>query len=263
MRLEVGVEVEVIALRVLELGPSWIEGSTERSAVVCLLVARCEADRMLVFDAVLEKLLEPVGIATLSFTKVLATIHIGILDRVLTISVIIHMIIHIAVDPPVSSGSDVVGDHTLPLVHFLEDGHLILRIEDVVVAVGRDGSIGQLRLVGEAIDPLVSTTRLDGDDPTKSTLSIESRSRRIGDDTEALDILLRKPWKRCSDDALSIGGVQVRDVEVLILLVDDTIDDPQRVIGTLDRGRLTHRGDRRGFLLLGLSYRERHLHRLV
>ena len=217
---------------------------------------------MLVLDAVLEELLEPVRIAVLSCTEVIVTACFCILDAVLTVVVVVHILIHIAVDTPVPRGSHPVRDHALTIVHFLEDSHLILRVEDIVLAVRRYLTVGQLRLIGEAIDPLIGAARLDGDNPPEGALTIESGSRSIGDDAEALDVLLRKPWKRSSDDALRIGRVQVSDIEILVLLVDDTIDDPQRIIGTLNGSSLTHRSDGGGLLLLCLSGRESNLHRL-
>ena len=70
------------------------------------------------------------------------------------------------------------------------------------------------------------------------------------DDSEALDIALGEPRESCGDEALGVGGGEVGGVERAVLLIDDTIDDPERIVLGLDRGRLTHGRHRRALLLL-------------
>ena len=89
-----------------------------------------------------------------------------------------------------------------------------------------------------------------GDHTTGSLVPIESRRRGIGDDSEALDIALGEPRESRGDEALGVGGGEVSGVERAVLLIDDTIDDPERIVLGLDRGRLTHSRHRRALLLL-------------
>ena len=89
-----------------------------------------------------------------------------------------------------------------------------------------------------------------GDHTTGSLVPIESRRRGIGDDSEALDITLGEPRESRGNEALGVGGGEVSGVERAVLLIDDTIDDPERIVLGLDRGRLTHGRHRRALLLL-------------
>ena len=259
---EVSVEVERVGLRVLVLIPPWIEVSVERSIVVRLLRTRRESQGMLVTNGVLVKFLEPVRITKLSSTEVSSTTCIGIEHTVLAsqVIVIIDAIVEVAIDPILRGDEDSLVVKALTVGHLIEDGHLVLRVQDIELTVGGDGTVGKLGLISEGVRPLPSLTRADGDNPPEGALTIEGGCRSVVDDLEALDVALRETRQSSSDEALSFGRSKVRYVEVLIFLIDHSIDDPQRIVDAFHRCSLTHRDDRSGLLLFRGCIGESNLH---
>ena len=259
---EVSVEVERVGLRVLVLIPPWVEVSIDRSIVVRLLRTRREGQGVLMTNAVLEELLEPVRITELSSTEVSRTTCIGIEYTVLAtlIIVIIDAIVEVAVDPILRGDKDSLVVKALTISHLIEDGHLVLRVQDIILAIGGDGTISKLGLISEGVSPLPSLTRADGDNPPEGALTIESGSRSVVDDLEALDVALRETGQSSCDEALSFGRCKVGDVEVLVFLVDHSIDDPQGIVDAFHRCSLTHRDDRSGLLLFRGCIGESNLH---
>ena len=213
-------------------------------------------------NAVLEELLEPVRITELSSTEVSRTTCIGIEYTVLAtlIIVIIDAIVEVAVDPILRGDKDSLVVKALTVGHLIEDGHLVLRVQDIILAIGGDGTISKLGLISEGVSPLPSLTRADGDNPPEGALTIESGSRSVVDDLEALDVALRETRQSSSDEALSFGRSKVGDVEVLVFLVDHSIDDPQGIVDAFHRCSLTHRDDRSGLLLFRGCIGESNLH---
>ena len=259
---EVSVEVERVGLRVLEPLPSWVEVSVERSIVVRLLCARRESQGVLVANDVLVELLEPVRIAKLRGTQVSGTTCIRIEDAILAsnIIIIIDLIVEVAIDPIARSDEDSLVVKALTIGHLIEDGHLVLRVQDIELAVGGNGTVGKLSLISEGVRPLASLTRADGDNPPEGALTIEGGCRSVVDDLEALDITLRETGQSGCDETLSFGRSKVSDVEVLIFLIDHSIDDPQRIVDAFHRCSLTHRDDRSGLLLFRGCIGESYLH---
>ena len=259
---EVSVEVERVGLRVLVLIPPWVKVSVERSIVVRLLRTRRESQGMLMADAVLEEFLEPVRITKLSSTEVSSTTCIGIEYTVLAsqVIVIIDAIVEVAIDPIARGDEDSLVVKALTISHLIEDGHLVLRVQDIELTVGGDGTVGKLGLISEGVRPLPSLTRADGDNPPEGALTIEGGCRSVVDDLKALDVALRETGQSGCDETLSFGRRKVRDVEVLVFLVDHSIDDPQRIVDAFHRCSLTHRDDRSGLLLFRGCIGESNLH---
>ena len=259
---EVSVEVERVGLRVLVLIPPWIEVSVERSVVVRLLCTRRESQGMLMADAVLEEFLEPVRITKLCSTEVSSTTCIGIEYTILAclVIVIIDAIVEVAIDPILCSDKDSLVVKALTVGHLIEDGHLVLRVQDIVLAIGGDGTISKLSLISEGVRPLPSLTRADRDNPPEGALTIEGGCRSVVDDLEALDVALRETRQSRCDETLSFGRSKVSDVEVLVFLVDHSIDDPQGIVDAFHRCSLTHRDDRSGLLLFRGCIGESNLH---
>ena len=259
---EVSVEVERVGLRVLEPLPSWVEVSVERSIVVRLLCARRESQGVLVANDVLVELLEPVRIAKLRGTQVSGTTCIRIEDAILAsnIIIVIDLIVEVAIDPIARSDEDSLVVKALTIGHLIEDGHLVLRVQDIELTVGGDGTVGKLGLISEGVRPLPSLTRADGDNPPEGALTIEGGCRSVVDDLEALDITLRETGQSGCDETLSFGRSKVSDVEVLIFLIDHSIDDPQGIVDAFHRCSLTHRDDRSGLLLFRGCIGESNLH---
>ena len=191
---EVSVEVERVGLRVLVLIPPWIEVSVERSIVVRLLRTRRESQGMLVTNGVLEEFLEPVRITKLSSTEVSSTTCISIEYTILAsqVIVIIDAIVEVAIDPIARGDEDSLVVKALTISHLIEDGHLVLRVQDIELTVGGDGTVGKLGLISEGVRPLPSLTRADGDNPPEGALTIEGGCRSVVDNLEALDITLRE-----------------------------------------------------------------------
>ena len=213
-------------------------------------------------DAVLEEFLEPVRITKLSSTEVSGTTCIRIEDAILAsnIIIVIDLIVEVAVDPIARGDEDSLVVKTLTVGHLIEDGHLVLRVQDIELTVGGDGTISKLSLISEGVRPLPSLTRADGDNPSEGALTIEGGCRSIVDDLEALDVTLRETGQSGCDETLSFGRSKVSDVEVLIFLVDHSIDDPQRIVDAFHRCSLTHRDDRSGLLLFRGCIGESNLH---
>ena len=259
---EVSVEVERIGLRVLEPLPSWVEVSVERSVVVRLLRTRREGQGVLVTNAVLEELLEPVRITKLCSTEVSGTTCIRIEDAILAsnIIIVIDLIVEVAIDPIARGDEDSLVVKALTVSHLIEDSHLVLRVQDIELTVGGDGTVGKLGLISEGVRPLPSLTRADGDNPPEGALTIEGGCRSVVDDLEALDVALRETGQSGCDETLSFGRRKVRDVEVLVFLIDHSIDDPQRIVDAFHRCSLTHRDDRSGLLLFRGCIGESNLH---
>ena len=259
---EVSVEVERVGLRVLVLIPPWVEVSVERSIVVRLLRTRRESQGMLMADAVLEEFLEPVRITKLSSTEVSSTTCISIEYTILAsqVIVIIDAIVEVAIDPIARGDEDSLVVKTLTVGHLIEDGHLVLRVQDIELTVGGDGTVGKLGLISEGVRPLPSLTRADGDNPPEGALTIEGGCRSVVDNLEALDITLRETGQSGCDETLSFGRSKVSNVEVLIFLIDHSIDDPQRIVDAFHRCSLTHRDDRSGLLLFRGCIGESNLH---
>ena len=218
---------------------------------------------MLMADAVLEELLEPVRIAKLRSTEVSSTTCISIEDTVLACSIIILIdaIVEVAIDPILRGDEDSLVVKTLTVGHLIEDGHLVLRVQDIELTVGRDGTIGKLSLISEGVRPLPSLTRADGDNPPEGALTIEGGCRSVVDDLKALDVALRETRQSRCDEALSFGRRKVCDVEVLVFLIDHSIDDPQGIVDAFHRCSLTHRDDRSSLLLFRGCIGESNLHR--
>ena len=219
---------------------------------------------MLVTNGVLVKFLEPVRITKLRSTQVSSTTCIGIEHTVLAsqVIVIIDAIVEVAIDPILRGDEDSLVVKALTIGHLIEDGHLVLRVQDIELTVGGDGTVGKLSLISEGVRPLPSLTRADGDNPPEGALTIEGGCRSVVDDLEALDVALRETRQSSSDEALSFGRSKVRYVEVLILLIDHSIDDPQRIVDAFHRCSLTHRDDRSGLLLFRGCIGESNLHGL-
>ena len=191
---EVCVEIERVGLRVLKPLPSWVEVSVERSVVVRLLRTRRESQGVLMTNAVLIELLEPVRITKLCSTEVSGTTCIRIEDSILAsnIIIVIDLIVEVAIDPIARGDEDSLVVKALTVGHLIEDGHLVLRVQDIVLAIGGDGTISKLGLISEGVRPLPSLTRADGDNPSEGALTIEGGCRSIVDDLEALDVTLRE-----------------------------------------------------------------------
>ena len=259
---EVSVEVERVGLRVLVLIPPWVKVSVERSIVVRLLRTRRESQGMLVTNGVLEEFLKPVRITKLSSTEVSSTTCIGIEHTILAsqVIVIIDAIVEVAIDPILRGDEDSLVVKALTVGHLIEDGHLVLRVQDIELTVGGDGTVGKLGLISEGVRPLPSLTRADGDNPPEGALTIEGGCRSVVDDLEALDVALRETRQSSCDETLSFGRSKVRYVEVLILLIDHSIDDPQGIVDAFHRCSLTHRDDRSGLLLFRGCIGESNLH---
>ena len=211
---------------------------------------------------VLVELLEPVRIAKLRGTQVSGTTCIRIEDAILAsnIIIVIDLIVEVAIDPIARSDEDSLVVKALTIGHLIEDGHLVLRVQDIELTVGGDGTISKLGLISEGVRPLPSLTRADGDNPPEGALTIEGGCRSVVDDLEALDITLRETGQSGCDETLSFGRSKVSDVEVLIFLIDHSIDDPQRIVDAFHRCSLTHRDDRSGLLLFRGCIGESNLH---
>ena len=131
------VEVRSVAVHLTLFVPTWIQHRTHRSIVVRLLRTATQTHRVVLHNSVRKQVLKPVGVAKFCLAQIgvarLLCVGQGKLSRarIERVDQFIHMTIHSVVATIEHFGEI----EPTAVVQLAIDAHLVLRVEDVEIAV--------------------------------------------------------------------------------------------------------------------------------
>ena len=239
--LIVGTDVARIGISSAGDRPAWVDACGEGGEEVRLACPAVEAQGMVVDDAIAVELLEPIGIGVLGSAEVGQTRGLIVREAWFARGVeLVEELVHTPDEPLVLVGLQrVYGVH--PTVEqILDERHVLLRVHDVEIVVGRDGAVHELPSIAKGGDPC--STRLGSDlyDPSDPAWAVAGGLGGGGEDTYRGDVVDAQP----GDDARGyLLGVSAREgLEAPVVAAeDDAIEHPQRPRLTCDGGRATAR----------------------
>ena len=236
------VEVGCVTIHIALLVPTWIEHSTHWGVVIRLLRTTAQAHRVVLHDGVREEMLEPVGIAKFSLTQVsiaslfrvgkgkLASLRIESVDQ----------FIHVTINSVVTTIEDFGEIEPTAIGKFAIDAHLVLWIENIEVAVGRDEACGKFACVVHMRLSLLTFLSGHYDDTRHGACTIDRGGTTVFQDLETLDVIGIETCDGRANQGFGVTRSQVVGIYIGHIFHDDTIDHPEGFRSTKDGGGTTH-----------------------
>ena len=134
--------------------------------------------------------------------------------------------------------------------------HLILRVHDVEVFVGRDHAVGEFAGVIDGADAGAAALGGDDDHARHGACSVDRSGGTVFEDVEAFDVLGVETGDGRRDERRGVARREVVGVDVDDVLHDDAVNDPQGFRTAVDRRCAAHadlrrRAERAGYVLDG------------
>ena len=253
-----GVDVGRVALHLRVLRPARVDHGRERGVERGAVGAAGDRHRVGLHDVVVEQQVEPVGVAELGLAQVVVHRLLGVgqheVARLLVVGV--HQAVHLAVQ----AGRRGVGNlrELQPALggHLLVDAHLLLRVRDVVIAVGGLQAVGELARIVDRAVALAALLRGDDDHARHGARAIYRGGGTVLQHLERLDVVGVQAGDGVRDQRRGVARREVVGVDVDGVLHDHAVDHPQGRRRAVDRGGAAHAD------LRGRAERARHvLHR--
>ena len=197
---------------------------------------------MVLHDGRREKLLKPVGIAILCLLQVgiLSLLGVGETKHTSGAVVGVDHLIHLSIYTIVAAIEDIRKIEPSLILQLLVDGHLVLRVENIEIAVRRNQAGGKLTGVVQMSLSLLTLLGSNDDDTCHRARTINRSSRTILQNLEAFDIIRVQAGDGRRDQGLRVTGSQVVCTHVGNVLHDNAVHNPKRLGRTIDRCCTTH-----------------------
>ena len=197
---------------------------------------------MVVLDRVREELVEPVGITVLSLAQIVGTGLRSVGQTILTSNSVVlgNQLVHLTIDTAGSGIGSLSIVQVTFLLHFLIDAHLILRVHDVEGGIAGLQTHGVLTSVVDAGLTLLTLLGGDNDHTSHSAGTIDRGSRTVLQNIEGLDIVGVQTCDGAGDQGVGITARQIVGRYVGHILHDHTVDHPEGLRVTIDRGSTTY-----------------------
>ena len=232
------VHVGGVAVHLAVNVPARVHHGRERRIVVALLRTATQTDGVVLHDGRREKLLKPVGVTVFGLLQVgiLCLLGVGKSEAASCGVVGIDEFVHLAVHTVVGAVENVGEVEPSLVLQLLVDTHLVLRVEDVEIAVRGNKTGGKLaRIVDMGLSGL-SFLGSDNDNARHSARTINRSGTTVFQYLETLDVVGVESCNGRTDKGLGIARCQVVGTHVRHVFHDDTINNPEGFAATIDGG---------------------------
>lgn len=229
-------EVERVAAHLVGHRPAVVAQEADRGVGARPVGTRRDAQRVLLLEVVREEFVEPVGVGLGVFEQE----GLACAARVYQAEFAVLLVVgrdgfpHQTVGAVARGVENALVEHTLA-GDFGGDGHLVGRIEDVVVRVAGLGADREVAGVVDARRTLL--TLLGGDDhhAVHGAGAVESRRRGVLEDVEGLDVRGVDTRHRRTQQRRGVARRQLVVGDVDHVLEHYAVDDPQRFVLAAER----------------------------
>ena len=189
MMCDVGIESITIYLAIHI--PSWIKHGTHGSIIIRLACTTTQADRVVLHNIGREEFAKPIGIAELSLLQVSVLCLLSILDTKHTTGLIVscNQFIHLTIDAIVATIQNGRKIQPTFLLHLLIDSHLVLRVQNIEIAIRRNQTSSKLTRIVDMSLTLLTFFGGNNDDTSHRTSTINRSSGTILQNLEAFNII--------------------------------------------------------------------------
>ena len=186
---------------------------------------------MVLHDGRREKLLKPVGIAILRLLQVgiLSLLGVGETKHTSGAVVGVDQFIHLSVYTIVAAIEDIRKIEPSLIPQLLVDGHLVLRVENIEIAVRWDQAGSKLTGIVQVSLSLLTLLGSNDDDTCHRARTIYRCSGTILQDLETFDIIRVQSCDGRRNQGLRITRSQVVGTHVGYVLHDNAIHHPERL----------------------------------
>ena len=175
-----------------------------------------------------EKKVKPVGVAELGLLQVGVACGLGVLQAEgARRGVVAQLLEHVAIDTRVGCIGEVLELEPALVGHFLIDSHHLLRVHDVVVAIGRLQTGGELARIVERSTALLALLGGDDNHTGHSACTIDRGSRTVLEHGERLDIVGVQTSHSRRNQRLGIARRKLVGGHIHVILINHTIDYPK------------------------------------
>ncbi len=182
-------------------------------------------------DIVVEELVKPVGVAHLGLAEIGVACRFRVGESELTCDRIIRIdeLIHRAVYARSARVGERGEAEPALLLHLTVDTHLLLRVTDVEIVVGRFEAVGELACI--AYGGVTALTLLGShDDHTGHGARAIYRGRgAIFEDLERFDIVGREASDSRGDKRVGVARREVVGSELDVIFENHTVNNPERL----------------------------------
>ena len=198
--------------------------------------------RVVLRDAVREQQVEPVGVAEFCSLEVSVARSLGVLQSECSWSGVVfsQLLEHVSVDTGVLCICKVLQLEPSLVCHFLVNTHDLLWVHDVIVGIRRLQTCGELTSIVNCGTSLAASLCGDNDHTSHSAGTIDWCCRTVLKNGERLDVVRVKTSHSWRNKGLGVTWCQFVCTNVNVVLIDHTVDNPQRLGVTIDGGSTTH-----------------------
>ena len=238
------VEVCGVAVHLTLFVPTWIQHRTHRSIVVRLLRTTTQTHRVILHDSIREQVLKPVGVAKFCLAQIGVARLLCVGECKLTCARIerIDQFIHVTIHSVVATIEHFGEIEPTAVVQFAIDAHLVLRIEDVEIAVRGNQACGKFARV---VDMRLSLLTLLGghhNHTRHGARTIDGGCATVFQDLETLNVVCVQSCNGRTDQRFGITRSQVVSIHIRHIFHDYTIHYP-KWFGSTEDGRGTAHTD--------------------
>ena len=242
------IEVHRVALHVTLLVPTRIEQGAERSIVVRFGRTSAQAHRMVLHDGRREEFFEPIGVAKFCLLQVGVFRLGGVRQQELAARGVegIFQLIHLAVHAVVATIQHIRVVEPAFVAQFAIDPHLLLRVENVEIAIRGHQTRGELARVVEMSLPLAALFGGHHDHARHGARTVDRRGRTVLEHLEALDVVGVQARDGRTDERFGVTRCEVVGADVRHIFHDHAVHHPKGLRSAVDRRGTAHTNLRGG-----------------
>jgi len=219
-----GVDVGRVAFHLAGLRPARVAHGAQRRIVGRFVGSGREAHRVGVHDVVVEQLAEPVRVAELRRAQVIPDACVVVLQ----LSGRNHLV-HLSEYAAFRIGDGFCEVEPVFFLHVHVHRHLVLRVHNVEIPVGRNHAVGEFAGVVDGAHAGAAAFGGDDDDARHGARSVDGGGGAVFQNVEAFDVFgIESGDGRC-DERRGVARGEVVGVDVDDVLHDDAVHHPQRL----------------------------------